>query len=89
MFEALKKEPGASQIYEKWIESIATELRDPSIETYSGVNLDDKNQRDCLLFPLLRHNTLVIDFWLSKCVFPIEAKTFDKKLMCSAWDLCR
>lgn len=30
----------------------------------------------------------VIDFWLSQVVFPNEAKTFEDKLMCTAWDLC-
>lgn len=30
----------------------------------------------------------VIDFWLIIFVFPSEAKSFEKKLMCTAWDLC-
>lgn len=29
----------------------------------------------------------VIDYWLSNLVFPREAKTFEHKLMCTAWDL--
>lgn len=55
---------------------------------YSGINLEDPTQRDEKLFPLLRHNMQVIDFWLSRLVFPREAKTFEKKFICTAWDLC-
>lgn len=29
-----------------------------------------------------------IDFWLSKVVYPHEAKTFENKLMATPWDLC-
>lgn len=75
-------------IYENWIQSISPELIDISIKSYSAVNLDDAYQRDNLLFPLLRFNMHVIDFWLSKVVFSHEAKCFEKKLMCTAWDLC-
>lgn len=79
--------PDAANIYAKWIEGIPTEQL-PSIDSYSGVNLDDPDQRDGLLFPLLKHNMNVVDFWLSNFVFPQELKIFEKKLMCTAWDLC-
>lgn len=75
-------------IYENWIRSISPELIDASIKSYSGVNLDDAYQRDTLLFPLLRFNMHVIDFWLSRVVFSHEAKSFEKKLMSTSWDLC-
>lgn len=78
----------SSAIYRKWIQSIAPDLIDPSIESYNGVNLDDPNQRDNLLFPRLRKNMYVVDFWLSNVVFSKELKIFEKKLMCTAWDLC-
>lgn len=29
-----------------------------------------------------------IDFWLAILVYPREAKIFEKKLICTAWDLC-
>lgn len=77
----LENEEGSSVIYEKWIQSIAPELKDSSIVSYSGVNLDDTNQRDSLLFPLLRYNMHVIDFWLSNVVFQHEAKTFEQKVL--------
>lgn len=88
VFEALKTNQNASGVYEKWINSIPGVLIEDSIRAYSGVNLSDPNQRDEILFPLLRYNMHVIDYWLSIDVYPREAKTFEKKLMCTAWDLC-
>lgn len=88
----LESKGNASVIYESWLQSkfahISPTLIDPSISKYSGVNLDDPNQRDRLLFPLLRHNMNAIDFWLSNTVYPSEAKIFEEKLMCTTWDLC-
>lgn len=88
MFEALKTNQNAAGVYEKWINSIPDVLIEDSIRNYSGVNLSDPNQRDEILFPLFRYNMYVIDYWLSINVYPREAKTFEKKLMCTAWDLC-
>lgn len=84
----MAKTQNAAAVYEKWITSIARELIDPSIESYSGVNLSDPFQREELLFPLLRFNMHIIDFFLSHVVFPREAKSFENKLICTAWDLC-
>lgn len=87
VFQILSSLQNPEEIYENWITSIPAALLEPSIKTYSGINLSDPNQRDQLLFPLLRFNMHVIDFWLSSEVFPREAKTFEKKLICTAWDL--
>lgn len=88
MFDVLKADTNAGKFhYEKWIGTIPTRLRDPSIETYSGINLEDPSQRNDRLFPMLRYNMNVIDFWLSTKVYKREAKTFEKKLICTAWDL--
>lgn len=84
----LKSKQNAVAIYAKWIESIPKRLVNASIRSYTGINLDNSNQRDQFLFPLLRFNMYVIDFWLSNVVFHYEAKIFEKKLMCTAWDLC-
>lgn len=87
-FELLTMSQNAADIYEKWIASIAPELIDPSIRTYSSINLIDPCQRNEILFPLFRFNMKIIDFWLSNVVFLHEAKSFEKKLMTTAWDLC-
>lgn len=88
MFDILVNSQNAAAVYEKWIQSISSELIDKSIQSYSGINLDNPKQRDSILFPLLRFNMHVIDFWLSNVVFPHEMKIFEYKLMCTAWDLC-
>lgn len=73
-------------MYDKWIQSIPSESIDASIRSYTG--LDDPYLRDSVLFPLLRSNMYVIDFWLSNVVYPHEAKILEKKLTCTTWDLC-
>lgn len=75
-------------IYEQWVESVPKALVDSSIRSYTGINLGDPQQRNDLLFPIYRFNMHVIDFYLSKVVFPHEAKSFEHKLMCTAWDFC-
>ncbi|XP_031621557.1 uncharacterized protein LOC116339677 [Contarinia nasturtii] len=86
-FRILAKTQNASAVYEKWITNIASQLIDSSIETYSGINLSDPVQREGILFPLFRFNMDFIDFFLSNVVFPREAKSFENKLICTAWDL--
>lgn len=87
LFATLEHRQNAAAIYERWIFTISWKILDHSIVSYSGVNLDDPNQRN-ILFNLLRSNMYVIDFWLSTQVYPHEAKVFQQKLMCTAWDLC-
>lgn len=90
VFDILSKAPDAGAIYDKWIEGIDEQLIDlnPSVKSYTGVNTDDAHQRDVVLFPLLRFNMSVIDFWLSNMVFRREMKVFENKLIRTAWDLC-
>ncbi len=61
---------------------------DPSIRDFNSLNLTDFTQKNEILFPALRRNRLVVDFWLSQTVFPKESRAFEKKLVCTAWDLC-
>lgn len=88
LFETLENKQNAATTYQKWIRSISPKLINRSISSYSGINLDNPNQRDQLLFPLLRYNMRVIDSFLENVVYPYEAKIFEKKLMCTTWDLC-
>ncbi|KAK0456871.1 hypothetical protein EV421DRAFT_1755305 [Armillaria borealis] len=70
---------------------------DPSIEVMNpvpqqlryiiGVNMKDMEQRSNYLRPLFRHNHAVIDFFLSRVVFPKHAKEFPQKISTSGWDL--
>lgn len=87
VFKILEQQQNSGEIYEGWIRSVSHQLVDESIQSYTGVNLSDPKQRNELVFPLFKHNMYVIDYWLSNLVFPREAKTFEHKLMCTAWDL--
>ncbi|HEV7737923.1 MAG TPA: DUF3638 and DUF3645 domain-containing protein, partial [Chlamydiales bacterium] len=53
----------------------------------NAINLDDPSQKHNKVFPSLRFNKAVIDFYLSQSVFPKEAKQFEHKLTANAWDL--
>ncbi|XP_055310984.1 uncharacterized protein LOC129573874 [Sitodiplosis mosellana] len=87
-FNLLSVSQDATGIYQKWMKSVSPKLIDVSIRTHTSVNLSDPQQRDKKLFPVYRFNMHVIDYFLSNVVFSREAKTFEKKLMCTAWDLC-
>lgn len=88
----LENKADAHSIYQSWFQkdegSIPEKLVHRSIQSYKGINLADPYQRDQHLFPPLRHNMKVINFFLSEVVYPIETKVSTKKLMCTAWDLC-
>lgn len=85
LFSILEKERNPVDIYEKWTRKVPQ--LNPSIQSYTSINLDDPNQRDNHLFPLLKFNMYAIDFWLDKMVYPHESKIFEQKLMCTTWDL--
>ncbi|KAJ6458153.1 hypothetical protein C8R47DRAFT_995335 [Mycena vitilis] len=71
--------------YEYWVKEIPN--LPASLATLRGLNLDDFEQKAGKIFPLLRYNKVVIDFYLAECVFPKEAREFQHKLTTNAWDL--
>ncbi|KAJ6458143.1 hypothetical protein C8R47DRAFT_1246692, partial [Mycena vitilis] len=73
--------------YEDWVKEIPDLA--PGLANLRGLNLDDLGQKTEKVFPLLRYNKVVIDFYLSECVFPKEAREFPHKLTTNAWDLSR
>ena len=83
-FKHLDKMTDPSLEYHEWQRDskLPAELRN-----FSGVNLEDENQWNLLIFPHLRLNKNAIDFFLARIVFPNEGKEFAYKLSASAWDL--
>ncbi|KAH7922509.1 hypothetical protein BV22DRAFT_1131369 [Leucogyrophana mollusca] len=84
-FLLLVKDDNPNLEYETWVsgcDNIPETLRQ-----LSGVNMKSTEQRTKFLFPLFRYNQVVINFFLSRVVFPKEAKEFPQKLACSGWDL--
>ncbi|UJR17554.1 hypothetical protein I4U23_004450 [Adineta vaga] len=74
-------------IYDQWISLEEETDIIASIKQWKRINLKDYQQRTQLLFPSLRYNMLVINYFLNHFVFPLEAKQFPQKLVASAWDL--
>ncbi|KAF9235920.1 hypothetical protein BU15DRAFT_89398 [Melanogaster broomeanus] len=84
-FEILQKQDNPSLEYELWVRdcpSVPDALR-----SLSGVNVKSSEQWTSHLLPLFTKNQAVVDFYLSRVVFPREAKEFPSKLSCSGWDL--
>ena len=74
-------------IYDEWISLEVDNETIATIKQWKRVNLKDYQQRTQLLFPTLRYNMLVINYFLNHFVFLQEAKQFPQKLVASAWDL--
>ncbi|CAF1260892.1 unnamed protein product [Rotaria sp. Silwood1] len=82
-----EKETDPRSIYEQWILAEEQYSVPTSIKLWKGINLKDYQQRTHDLFPTLRYNMIVIDYFLNNFVFPREAKQFPHKLVASPWDL--
>ena len=77
----------AEAVYVSWIR----QAKDfpSSLSALSGLNLDGTDQFTQEIHPRLFRNMRVVEFWLRKVAYPIEAKRFPKKVVSTAWDLCR
>ncbi|CAF4374193.1 unnamed protein product, partial [Rotaria sp. Silwood2] len=82
------EEEDPDMIYEEWIsQENKTDDLISNIQHWKSINLKNSQQTTEYLFPSLRHNILVINYFLNHFVFPREAKQFPNKLIASAWDL--
>ena len=89
LFVLLENDLHGHDEYNKWIKLIPSDVSiDKSISEFSRLNLADSNQKNDILYPLLRSHPPVINYWLCSFLFPKEAKEFSNKLSASAWDLC-
>ncbi|KAG2137491.1 hypothetical protein DEU56DRAFT_946063 [Suillus clintonianus] len=85
-FELLLKQDNPTLEYESWV--LGLQSVPESLRRLSGINTKSPEQlRD--LQQLFGFNKAVIDFYLSRVVFPKEAKAFPNKLTCSGWDLAQ
>ncbi|KAL8690761.1 MAG: hypothetical protein Q9218_003865 [Villophora microphyllina] len=57
-----------------------------SLSAWDSINVDDETQCTAL-WGYLRYQMAVVNFFLNHFVFPRHAKTFDRKLVSSGWDL--
>ena len=86
-FEMLLDEDDPSTEYALWVKEFDHESVPGSLRALSEINLRSSEQWDKLIFPLFSRNQAAIDFYLSRMVFPHEAKEFPWKLSGSSWDL--
>ncbi|KAF9252833.1 hypothetical protein LCP9604111_359 [Penicillium roqueforti] len=85
-FVLLAKENDPSTEFHNWVTQCVDDLP-AGLRTYSGVNLEDDKTFTQTLFPILRYQKEIVDFYLSRFVFSREAKEFPRKLSSSAWDI--
>lgn len=86
-FKALGQTDHAQEEYVLWIHDapmVPAEFRQ-----LSGINLSD--QRQCIreIFPSLRFAKGVIDFYMSRIVFPKEMREFPDKISSSGWNIAK
>ncbi|KAF8434543.1 hypothetical protein L210DRAFT_3649044 [Boletus edulis BED1] len=84
-FEILLDQDDPTTEYTLWIQDC--ESVPDSLLKLSDINLRSSEQWDKVIFPLFSTNQAAIDFYLSRVVFPKEAKEFPLKLSGSSWDL--
>ena len=84
-FEILLKQDDPSVDYDLWVQGSSSVPEE--LQTLNGINIKSSEQWRNLLKPLFSWNKATIDFYLSRVVFPREAKEFPKKISCSGWDL--
>jgi hypothetical protein len=72
--------------YADWIRPCLQKVP-KELQTIRGINMDDSQLLTAKLFPLLRYNKVVVDYYLNSFVFPTQAKEFPYKLLSSGWDL--
>lgn len=83
--EILQKLDDPTAEYGRWTN--ADQSFPKSLVYWNAINLEDHQQFNDHLFPILRLNKKVADFFLTNVVFPKEGKEFDQKLSTSGWDI--
>ncbi|QDS77180.1 hypothetical protein FKW77_001966 [Venturia effusa] len=73
--------------YDSWVKS--NDMIPNAFKHLSGINLRDQPQCTDVLFPIIRWSKPVLDFYMSRLVFPKEMKEFPQKLSSSGWDIAR
>jgi hypothetical protein len=84
-FEILLDQDHPFAEYALWIKECGSVPE--SLQKLSEINLRSSEQWDKVIFPLFAWNQAAINFYLSRVVFPQQAKEFPRKLSRSSWDL--
>ncbi|KLU86308.1 hypothetical protein MAPG_05323 [Magnaporthiopsis poae ATCC 64411] len=82
--EHVLKSDDPAAAYDRWTQT--TQRFPDSLREWSSINVDDQLQLEAI-WKAVRHNVVVIDYFLNNLVFPQHAKQFQVKLQSSGWDL--
>jgi len=86
-FEIMLDHDDPSMEYTLWVEEYDSETLPDSLRKLNEINLKSSEKWDNVMYPLFSRNKAAIDLYLSRVVFPKEAKEFPSKLSGSSWDL--
>ncbi|KAG9308685.1 hypothetical protein JVU11DRAFT_11642 [Chiua virens] len=86
-FQILLDEDDPTAEYALWVGDCGSASLPPSLQHLGEFNLESSEQWDKYLYPIFSCNQTAIDFYLSRVVFPKEAKEFPWKLGGSSWDI--
>jgi hypothetical protein len=84
-FQLLYKLDNPTEEYDVWV--LHDNTIPEALRQLSGVNTSDPRQCEEYLFPLFHRREAVVNFYLSRVVFPKQAKEFPEKLATSGWDI--
>ncbi|KAL4885977.1 hypothetical protein BJY04DRAFT_214168 [Aspergillus karnatakaensis] len=85
-FQLLTKYNDPLAEYQRWIKRSQHGLP-IDLHSLKGVNLKDRRAFHEKLYPHLKFQKGIIDFFLSQIVFPKEAREFPYKFSATAWDI--
>ena len=85
-FQTLLNADNPTAEYALWVQDCGSSLP-PSLRELKEFNLESSEQWDNYLFPIFAYNQAAINFYLSRVVFPTEAKEYPWKLATSSWDI--
>ena len=83
-FEVLKREGHQDVIYKQWVAKV--EGVPDELGKLNRVDPTDPDQRSQILH-LFKDNQAVVDFYLSRVVFPQQAKEFPERIATTGWDI--
>ena len=86
-FQILLNGDNPAAEYALWVQDCGSSSLPSSLRILGEFNLESSEQWDNHLFPTFAYNQAVVDFYLSRIVFPREAKEYPWKLATSSWDL--
>ena len=86
-FELLLQQEDPMSEYALWLEGYNTESVPNNLRKLSGVNIKSLEQWDRYIVPLFSQNKRTIDLYLSKVVFPEDAKESLQRISGSSWDI--